>query len=126
MIDIKQLNGATLAFIGDALMTLKVREYLVNHGYTNTKQLQEMSIEYVSARAQANFMMVIIDKLTTEEMLIYKRGRNHKSNTIPKNADVNQYRMATGLEALWGYWHLIGEYKRIDQMFRLMTEKNNP
>lgn len=123
MIDPKQLNGGALAFIGDGVMTLKVREYLIEKGYTKSKQLQEKSVDYVSAKAQSAFMIKIIDLLDETEKDIYKRGRNFKSNTIPKNADSNQYHIATGLEALWGYWYLSGEHRRIDQIFKLMTEE---
>ena len=123
MKDPKQLNGGALAFIGDGVMTLKVREYLIEQGFTKSKQLQEKSVDYVSAKAQSAFMITIIDQLDEIEKDIYKRGRNYKSNTIPKNADSNQYHIATGLEALWGYWYLNGNHERINQIFKLMTDK---
>jgi len=122
--NVDKMTGSVLAFIGDAVMSLKVREYLVSLGYTKAKQLQEQSIKYVSAKAQSAFISKFLPNLSEEEMLIYKRGRNYKSHSTPKNTDSADYHAATGFEALWGYWHLSGEYQRIDQIFKLMTEEN--
>lgn len=124
MMQAREYQGQVLAFVGDAVISLLVREYLVQSGYTKSKELQEKSVQFVSAKAQAEFM----DKLLTdavlddEEIEIYKRGRNHKSNTVPKNADVIAYRKATGLEALFGYWHLDEKKLRLETIFRQMLE----
>ena len=114
--DDKLLNGGALAFVGDAVMTLQVREYLVNKGITHLKDLQEKTSSMVSAKAQAAFSKTIEEDLTEEEMEIFKRGRNFKSNSTAKNASVLDYRHATGVEALWGYWYLENNEDRLKEM----------
>lgn len=117
-------SGNVLAFIGDAVLSLQVREYLVSIGISKTKQLQETSVKYVSAKAQANYMMSLIDSdsLTDEEMVMYKRGRNAKSASIAKNADVTTYRIATGFEALWGYLYLTQQHERLEFLWNDFKE----
>ncbi|MEG0326976.1 MAG: ribonuclease III domain-containing protein [Erysipelothrix sp.] len=117
-------SGNVLAFIGDAVLSLQVREYLVSIGISKTKQLQETSVKYVSAKAQANYMMTLIeaDSLTEDEMVMYKRGRNAKSASIAKNADVTTYRIATGFEALWGYLYLTQQNERLTFLWNEFKE----
>jgi ribonuclease-3 family protein len=113
------MNGATLAFIGDAVMALTVKEYLVNCGYTKSKQLQQLSVQFLSAKAQASFAKYCLaNELFDEEILaIFHRGRNHRSATIPKNSDVVSYRLATGLEAVWGYYHMNHNMLKLDELW---------
>lgn len=115
-------NGATLAFIGDAVLSLFVREHLVESGLTRTKELQETSIRYVSAVAQARFVQKLLadNQLSEEEIRIYNRGRNHKSLSKAKNTDIITYRQATGFEALLGYWYLRHETNRLEQIWNQM------
>lgn len=117
--EIVPYNGTTLAFIGDAIMSLKVREHLVKLGYQKPKDLQKKSESWVSARAQANFLSILLEReyFNEEEMAIIKRGRNSRTETIAKNADVATYRMATGLEAIWGYYYLAGELLKMEQLW---------
>lgn len=117
-------SGNVLAFVGDAVLSLQVRQYLVEQGITKTKQLQETSVKFVSAIAQANFMKSLLEReaLTDEEMSIYKRGRNAKSASMAKNADVMSYRIATGFEALWGYLHMEGRLERLDELWKEYIE----
>lgn len=112
-------SGNVLAFIGDAVLTLQVREYLVEKGITRTKELQETSVKFVSAKAQASYMEYLLDtnQVTENEMIYYKRGRNAKSNSIAKNADVLTYRIATGFEAFWGYLYLNKETERLNALW---------
>ena len=118
-------SGNVLAFIGDAVLSLQVREYLVSLGLSKTKQLQETSTEFVSAQAQAKFVEYLITEeiMTEEEMLIFKRGRNAKSASMAKHAEVKDYRMATGLEALWGYLYLGGETERLSLLWELFKKE---
>lgn len=115
-------NGSTLAFIGDAVLSLWVREYLVESGLTKADQLQKATVRYVSAVAQAKFVQMLIDQkqLTDEDMSIYLRGRNHKSLSKAKNTDVLTYRQATGFEALIGYWYLTRANDRLEQIWNQM------
>lgn len=117
-------SGNVLAFVGDAVLTLQVRQYLVEHGITHTKKLQETSIKFVSAMAQARFIDYLLENnlLNDEESAIFKRGRNAKSQSIAKNADVLSYRMATGFEALWGYLYLENKTERLDALWDMYKE----
>lgn len=117
-------SGNVLAFVGDGVLTLQVREYLVTLGITNTKKLQETSIKFVSAISQANFIQHLLDEniLTEEELAIFRRGRNAKSQSMAKNADVMSYRLATGFEALWGYLYLDKQEIRLQELWDMFKE----
>lgn len=117
-------SGNVLAFIGDGVLTLQVREYLVEKGITNTKMLQETSVAFVSAKAQANFIQHLLDQdlLNQEEIKMFKRGRNAKSQSMAKNTDVMTYRLATGLEALWGYLYLDSQNERLNNLWTMFKE----
>ncbi len=119
-----QHSGNVLAFVGDAVLSLQVREYLVNRGITSTKKLQETSIKFVSANAQAEFISYLLknELLTEAEVLIFKKGRNAKSATMAKNADMISYRLSTGFEALWGYLYLENDLKRLEVLWELYKE----
>ena len=120
----REMSGGTLAYLGDGVISLLVREYLISLGLTKSKQLQETSVAFVSAKGQALFLDCLLQAnlLNEEELMIYKRGRNHKSETIPKHTDVITYRKATGLEALFGYWHLSSNTERLKQIFELWRD----
>ena len=109
------LNGSTLAFVGDAILSLYVRDYLVKLGITKTKELQERSILFVSANAQAKFIQKLIadNFLSEHEVKLFLRGRNHKSDNKAKNADIVTYRISTGFEALLGYLYLTNNQERL-------------
>lgn len=108
-----------LAYIGDAVFELYVRKMLVEKGNMPVDRLHKMATGYVSAAAQSEAFKRLEENLTELEMSIYKRGRNTKS-TVPKNADMAQYRMATGLEALVGYIYLKGGKDRLDEIMSIM------
>jgi ribonuclease-3 family protein len=121
----EELNGSVLAFLGDAVLSLKVRSLLVSQGFTKPKDLQELSVRYVSAKAQAKFVRELLNEkqLDEKETLIYRRGRNFKSDSVPKNTDVTTYRCATGYEALWGYWYMTGQEDRLEQIWHQMQTR---
>ena len=116
-------NGTTLAFIGDAVMTLRVREKLVKEGYQRPNDLQKMTAQYVSAKAQANYLNELMNNnfFDEEEIEIIKRGRNAQTKTIAKNADVITYRLATGFEAIVGYYYLTGKLSRLETLWDTLT-----
>lgn len=115
--EVRALNPLVLAYIGDAVYEVFIRTTLVAMEPNKTAhQLHVMSIEYVKAHAQSDIIHKISDFLTEEEIWIVKRGRNTKSGTVPKNADVVEYRVATGFEALIGYLYLIGNIKRLREV----------
>ena len=117
-------SGNVLAFIGDGVLTLQVREYLVEKGITNTKYLQEKSVAFVSAKAQANFIQYLLDKkvLNDTEISMFKRGRNAKSHHNPKNTEMIDYRRSTGVEALVGYLYLKKDKERLDEIMQKVKD----
>lgn len=112
----------TLAFVGDAAYELYVRSRLMQLGSINTNRLHKAAIHYVKASAQAKSMHKLLDVLSENELAVYKRGRNAKSATVPKNADVSEYRSATGFEALVGYLYLKNEPQRLYEIMKLAYE----
>ncbi len=117
VINIKEVSTEALAYLGDCVIELKVRELLVNRGISGSGNLNKESLTFVKATAQAKAMQKIIPLLTEEETAIYKRGRNMSGGNVPKSATVSEYRTATGMEALFGYLHLLGDTERINTLF---------
>ena len=114
-----EMSGGTLAYLGDAIWSFLVREYLISKGFHRPDDLQKMSVKYVSAKAQAAIFINLLESsfFTNEEIEVYKRGRNYKSGTSPKNTDIQIYRISTGFEALLGYWHIEKQEERIIQLW---------
>ena len=102
----KALNSLVLAFVGDAVHTLYVREKLVHVSDAKAGVLHKEVTAYVKASAQAKLAEQWQDRFTEEESEIFYRGRNSKNQTKAKNASVEDYRKATGLEAVIGYLYL--------------------
>lgn len=112
------LNGLALAYMGDAIYELHIRHFLMETGQTKPNILHKTATRYVSAKAQAYLAQLLLaeDQLTEEELVMYKRGRNAKSYTSAKNADIVTYRISTGFEALFGYLYLTKQLERIDEL----------
>lgn len=119
------LNPLVLAYIGDAVYEVYVRMYISKKGAAKTNFLHKASISFVSARAQANILEKLEEKLDDEELNIVRRGRNANSNTIPKNASVADYKKATAFEALIGYLFLKGNIKRLEEIISFALKENN-
>lgn len=112
---VKNLNPLVLAFVGDAVYELLVRSYIVSENRnTHVHKLHIKAVSFVKANAQSEFIKILIEDLNSEELSIYKRGRNSKSGTVPKNADICEYRAATGFEAVFGYLYLTKQNDRIN------------
>lgn len=110
----KLLAPLVLAYIGDAVYEVYVRNRIIHeHPDMPAYKLHKESIKYVKAHGQSEAMAVIEPELSEDEMSAYKRGRNAKSPTVPKNADVAEYRRATGFEALVGYLYEDGREERL-------------
>ena len=127
-INVKEVSAEALAYLGDSVIELKVRELLVNQGIGSSGALNRESLSFVKATAQAKAMHKILPLLTEEETAAYKRGRNLSSGNVPKSATMSEYRAATGMEALFGYLHLLGDRDRIDLLFKAAyseDEENN-
>ena len=109
------ISPLVLAYLGDTVYESYVREYLIKKNINKkVNDLHKSAIKYVNAKAQATVIHAIEDELTEEEERIYKRARNQKSHTSPKNADIIDYKHATGFEALIGYLHLNNESDRLN------------
>lgn len=117
--EVRELSPLALAYIGDACFEILVRSEILD-ARKNPNKLHRESIRFVRAKSQRELIEKVEDKLTEEEIKIFKRGRNAKSHTVPKNADPIDYRMATGLEALFGYLYLLKRYDRIREIFEEM------
>ena len=109
--NINCINVLALAYLGDAVYEVYIREKLINKGINNVDKLQTESVKYVSAKGQANILDKLIDNnfLSDEEIEIVKRGRNYKRSSHPKNTDIITYKCSTGFEALIGYLYLINK-----------------
>lgn len=118
----KQLSPLNLAFIGDCIYEIMVREMLVTDANRPVNDLHRESVKYVSAKAQTVAFHKIEDVLTEDEMAIFKRGRNAKVGHNPKSASQSEYHIATGIEALFGYLYLTESTDRIKQLFKIICE----
>ena len=118
MTDVNLINGIALAFEGDAVYSMYIRRHLIFQGLTKPNQLHREATKYVSAKAQANLISLMLEEgiLTEKEEDIYKRGRNANSHTKAKNADIVTYRMSTGFEAVMGYLHMTEEIERLEEL----------
>lgn len=115
----QQYSPLSLAYIGDAVYELYIRTYIMKSINMPVSKLHKASTRYVSARAQAKSIKSIMDILSEEELGAYKRGRNAHSYTSAKNADIIDYRMATGLEALIGYVYIKKDIPRLEELISL-------
>lgn len=123
--DIKMINVITLAYLGDAIYEVYIREKMIKEAPLKVEQLQKKAINYVSAKAQAKIISNLIDTnaLTDEELDIVKRGRNYKRSSHPKNTDIITYKLSTGFETLIGYLYLSGKKTRLREILELIEVK---
>lgn len=113
----KLMNPVTLAFVGDAVFTLFVRERLVERADYPLAQLQKLVSAEVSAHGQNLLLEKISPLFTEEEADVFRRGRNAKKGTRAKNASVAEYNNSTGVEAVLGYLYLTGQTARLNELF---------
>ena len=111
-----QFNPVTLAFVGDAVYSLYVRERLALSGCGRVAQLQRTAAQIVSAKGQSEFMDKLAPMFTEEEADIFRRGKNAKKGTKSKSASSLEYNRSTGFEAVLGYLYLIGAEDRIKEL----------
>ena len=118
MTDVNLINGIALAFEGDAVYSMYIRRHLIFQGLPTPNQLHREATKYVSAKAQANLISLMLEEgiLTEKEEDIYKRGRNANSHTKAKNTDIVTYRMSTGFEAVMGYLHMTEDIERLEEL----------
>ena len=118
-VDLKTYSPLTLAYIGDAAYELVIRSLVVEQGNAPVNKLHKRSSRLVKAQAQAEAAVKLLDVFTEEELAVYKRGRNARSHTMAKNAEMTDYRMGTGFEAVMGYLHLKQDYERMVTLIHL-------
>jgi ribonuclease-3 family protein len=115
--DAYQMTSQSLAYLGDAVLEVKVREYLVKEGLSRSAVLNRAALSFVTAARQSEAVKVILPLLTEEETDVFKRGKNSHL-TPPKSASLNEYKRATGFECVFGFLHLTSNFERIDELFR--------
>lgn len=119
--DINALGILQLAHIGDAVYELLVRTWLCTDSPKKVDSVHRQCIKMVNAGSQSKAVDIISESLTAEETEIYKRGKNAKVNSVPKNAVISDYHKATGFEALFGYLYLKGEKERLYELFNMIV-----
>lgn len=115
-------NSLTLAFLGDAVYELEIRRFLCGNGSAPSGVLHKKTVHYVCAAYQAKAYDLLENILTEEEMAVMKRGRNSNGASVPKSSSPQEYRKATGVEALFGYLYLKGNEERINQIASYILE----
>ena len=123
--DINTINIVTLAYLGDAIYEIYIRESLIKKGLAKVEDLQKSAITYVSAKGQASILTNLLDNniLTEEEIEIVKRGRNYKRSSHPKHTDIVTYKYSTGFEALIGYLYLSNNKERLTEILNQIEVK---
>lgn len=116
--DPKLLNPLSLAYMGDAVLEVYVRAYLIQKQVGKPHQLHQRATRYVSAKAQSSALQKLKNQLSEEESWFVKRGRNAKSGTVPKNTDLVGYRNSSGLECLLGYLYLADQRQRLEDVLQ--------
>lgn len=122
--DTREMAPLSLAFLGDTVYDLYVRAYLVHACPMTVNDLHRKASLYVCAAAQAEAYHKIEGRLTEKEADVFRRGRNAHSATVPKNASVSDYRIATGVETLFGWLFSRGEDERIDTLMKIILTEN--
>ena len=123
-LNVKQMKSLALAYMGDAVYELHVREYLLNKGQVKPNQLHQQAITFVSGKAQAAVILHWLDSeyLSEEEEKVAARGRNAKSSSIPKNTSVQTYRYSTAFETLIGYHFLLKNQARLTELLEAAVQ----
>lgn len=122
MVDIREQSPLSLAFVGDAVYSLIVREHFVTSKRYNINTLNKLTVKYVSAKGQFAALKILEDILTEEEKAVVKRGQNASKATVAKHATAEEYRRSTGFEALIGYLELTEQKERINFITNYILE----
>ena len=122
--DINTYSPLALAYVGDAVYELYIRTLLLSRGNAPVHKLHRQSVAFVKAKAQSDIVHKLMERLDPVEQDVVRRGRNAKSGTIPKNADVADYKYATGFETLLGYLYLKQDFARLLEVMRISVEQS--
>lgn len=113
--DLKYINPINIAYIGDCVYEFYLRNYVMKKfGNINSNKLHLEVIKHVSAKAQKEAYFKIKDLLMEDEKIYFKKGRNTKVKTIPKNSTVGEYKISTGFETIIGYLYMVRKFDRLD------------
>ena len=123
--DINTINIISIAYLGDAIFEVYIRESLIKKGIAKVEDLTKEATKYVSAKGQATILKNLLDEnyFTEEELDIIKRGRNYKRSSHPKHTDIITYKCSTGFEALIGYLYLSNKQERLSQILNKIEVK---
>lgn len=123
--DINTINIISIAYLGDAIFEIYIRESLIKKGIAKVEDLTKEATKYVSAKGQATILKNLLDEnyFTEEELDIIKRGRNYKRSSHPKHTDIITYKYSTGFEALIGYLYLSNKQERLSQILNKIEVK---
>jgi len=121
----RNLHPQVLAFVGDGVYSLYIRQKMVLSKNLKGADLHNQVTNYVKASGQSNFINTLLPVFTEKEMSVFKRARNHKTLSQSKNANIVDYRRATGLEAVLGYLYLIGNKDRLNEILKLSVGEHN-
>ncbi len=124
--EVRMLNPLNLAFVGDGVLELMVRQRLVETTTLHPGKLNAVKVKYVSARAQHREYKLLEDILTEEEISYFKRGRNANKASVAKNATAEEYRASTGFECLLGWLYLTGQVERLEELFEIIWRDLTP
>ena len=111
-------NGESLAYIGDAIYEIKIREYLLQKGYQDVNKLHKYAVKFTSGESQALIIDYLIknELITEEEISYFKRGRNSNHSKNRRTISVISYKKATGFEAMIGYLYLSKQNDRLNSL----------
>lgn len=120
MMNVNEINAGVLAYLGDSVYEVKIREYLLKNKTGKANILNKEANEYVSANNQSRILDTLLDKNIFNENELYtiNRSRNYKTHSKPKNSSIVEYKKATALEALFGMLYLKKDYERINEIMK--------
>ena len=124
-LDVTVMPSLSLAFIGDSVYEILVREHLCKANVGKVGVMNKLKVDMVCCKAQAEAVKKILPLLSEEEQGVFRRGRNVTVNSASKSSSLADYHAATGLEALFGYLYLSGRESRCRELFGIITEDNN-
>lgn len=126
MVDARELSSVALAYVGDAVYELFIRNHLIQRGGVRPNELHHQAVQFVSAPAQEKVIKTWLtaNVLTKEEAAVVRRGRNAKAHSVPKNISVEAYKYATAFEALIGYHYLQGDEERLEELLQLAIQED--
>lgn len=121
--EIKEISPITLAFLGDAYFTFYIRNKIISNNAKQTANfMHKTANSFCNAKTQSLLLDKLLEYLDEEELDLVRRTRNHKTHKAPQSASIEEYKKATCFEALIGYWHLLGEEERIEEMLEIILE----